>query len=261
MNFPIRPILGEIDAVGRLGFDYLELAMDAPEAHYSVIQNNLPAIKQALRIHSLDLVCHLPTFLHTADLTLSIREASMLEMANSLEVAGELGVLKIVVHPSYIGGLGALMPETAMGYALDALAFIVEKSAQLDLRLCLENMFFTKFPLFVEPEDMAPFLEQFEDLELTLDIGHAHIKRSNRDRTMAFINQYSHRIGHLHISDNGGNGDEHLPVGEGTIPFSQVMAAIKSIRYDDTLTLEVFTTNPNDLVQSRERIASLLAVA
>jgi hypothetical protein len=34
MNFPIRPILEELEAISGLGFDYLELAMDPPQAHY-----------------------------------------------------------------------------------------------------------------------------------------------------------------------------------------------------------------------------------
>ena len=33
MNFPIRPVLDEIQAIGSLGLDYFELAMDPPEAH------------------------------------------------------------------------------------------------------------------------------------------------------------------------------------------------------------------------------------
>lgn len=31
MNYPIRPVLEEIEVIGTLGFDYRELAMDAPE--------------------------------------------------------------------------------------------------------------------------------------------------------------------------------------------------------------------------------------
>lgn len=30
MNFPVIPVLEEIDTIARLGFDYLELAMDPP---------------------------------------------------------------------------------------------------------------------------------------------------------------------------------------------------------------------------------------
>ena len=260
MNFPIRPIIEEIESIGRLGFDYLELAMDAPEAHYTIIRENILEIRKALNIQNLKLVCHLPTFVHTADLTESIRMASVMEMVNSLEVAAELTPLKAVVHPSYIGGLGVLVPDVAMGYALDAMGIFVEKAKQLGLRLCLENMFSSKYQNFVEPEDLAPVLEQFPDLELTLDTGHAHINQSNRDRILAFIEQYPNRIGHLHISDNAGDQDAHLPVGQGTIRFKKVMAALKLIGYDDTLTLEIFTDNRNDLLQSRERIARLLGV-
>ena len=259
MNFPIRPVIEEIESIGRLGFDFMELAMDAPEAHCEIIKKDAHKIRKALHDQGLNLVCHLPTFVHTADLLESIRKASVREMVNSLEVAAELSPLKVVVHPSYIGGLGVLVPEVAMGYALDAMGILVEKAEQLGLRLCIENMFSPKYQNFVEPEDLAPVLAQFSDLELTLDAGHAHINPLDRDRILAFIDQYPNRIGHLHISDNGGDQDAHLPVGKGTIQFETVMAAIKLIGYDDTLTLEVFTDNPSDLVQSRERIAGLLS--
>ncbi len=32
MNFPIKPLLKEIEEIGEMGFDYVELTMDPPEA-------------------------------------------------------------------------------------------------------------------------------------------------------------------------------------------------------------------------------------
>ena len=32
MNFPIKPLLREIEEIGEMGFDYVELTMDPPEA-------------------------------------------------------------------------------------------------------------------------------------------------------------------------------------------------------------------------------------
>jgi hypothetical protein len=32
MNFPIKPLLGEMEEIGAMGFDYVELTMDPPEA-------------------------------------------------------------------------------------------------------------------------------------------------------------------------------------------------------------------------------------
>ena len=43
MNFPVSPILQEIEAFAALGFDFLELAMDPPAAHVST--NQIDTIK------------------------------------------------------------------------------------------------------------------------------------------------------------------------------------------------------------------------
>jgi hypothetical protein len=32
MNLPTKPIVDEIDSIGKLGFDYIELTIDAPES-------------------------------------------------------------------------------------------------------------------------------------------------------------------------------------------------------------------------------------
>ena len=44
MNFPVTPVLDEIETFARLGFDYLELAMDPPMAHHS---NLLPSANRS----------------------------------------------------------------------------------------------------------------------------------------------------------------------------------------------------------------------
>jgi len=38
MNFPIKPVLKELEAFAHLGFDYLELTLDPPLGHYSIIR-------------------------------------------------------------------------------------------------------------------------------------------------------------------------------------------------------------------------------
>ena len=48
-------------------------------------------IRRMLADHRIGLVCHLPTFVSTADLTDSIREASIEEVLGSLDTAAELG--------------------------------------------------------------------------------------------------------------------------------------------------------------------------
>lgn len=250
MNFPIRPVLDEIQAIGSLGFDYVELAMDAPEAHYVGLRNQRDAILHALAQYGMSLICHLPTFIHTADLTESIRTASRHELLNSLAVAAELGARKVVLHPSFIGGMGRNALELSKHYAIETLDAVALQAEKIGLRVCLENLFARLTP-FTTPEDFTIVFEKWPQLAMTLDIGHAFIDGHGMDRILAFIRQFGERIQHVHISDNFGRRDEHLAVGDGAIDFAMLIEALRQIPYDDTMTLEIFTPDRDDLIRSR----------
>lgn len=258
MNFPAMPLIPEIEAIARQGFDYLELAMDPPMAHHPQLMASLKTIRAILAENRLGLVCHLPTFVSTADLAESIRQASILEMHRSLETAAALEAEKVVIHPSMTVGMGIFVLDRVRELMLGFLSEIVEAASRLSLSLCLENMF-PHNRLGVTPEEMERFLSRFPTLKMTLDTGHAHIGDTDGTRLKAFVRKIGPRIGHLHVSDNQGNMDSHLAVGQGSINFHTLIKDLKSIGYDDTLTLEVFGENPQARVESREKIKSLLS--
>jgi len=79
----------------------------------------------------MSLVGHLPTFVYTADLTASIRAASLAEILTSLEVASELAVTKAVLHPSAIHPLGSAVMELSLQYAADTLSTVVHRQINL----------------------------------------------------------------------------------------------------------------------------------
>ena len=257
MNFPIKPIADELADISALGFDYLELSMDPPQAHYSAIRQQMNSILDDLAFHSMSIICHLPTFVSTADLTDSIREASLLEMFNSLEVAAELGSQKVVLHPGHIGGMGIYVEQSALAHANNSLAAIIDRAQTLGLCVCLENMF-PKCRAFVEPDDFVEILQRFPDLKLTLDTGHANIANPGGRRILEFIEKFGPRIGHLHVSDNFGERDDHIPLGAGIIDFLKIINALKQTGYDDTVTLEIFSEDRRELKRSRDIFDSLL---
>ena len=258
MNFPVTPVLDEIETFARLGFDYLELAMDPPMAHHSTLSSSRAAITRALNDSGLGLICHLPTFLSTADLTESLRRASLIEMRRSLAVAAELGTKKVVLHPSTAGGMGAFVIDTVKGYAFDFLSEMVDAAHRLEVTICLENMF-VRNRLGVEPDDFEEIFKTFPSLKLTLDTGHANIHDRRGHRLKALVKRFGERIGHLHFSDNQGKRDDHLAVGQGTVKFADLVMRLKGVGYDDTVTLEVFDENRQMLVESRERIKAMFA--
>jgi sugar phosphate isomerase/epimerase len=260
MNFPVRPVLEELKAVSGFGFDYLELAMDAPQGHYTIIGRVKSDLLKALDASGMKLVCHLPTFLFTADLTESLREASLKEMLESLQVAAELHPLKAVLHPSYITGLSVFLTDQAKQHATRSLDAIVERANQLGLTVCLENMF-PRSNYLCEPKDFLEIFERHPTLKLTLDTGHANIGGNGDRRVLDFIRKFPDRIGHIHANDNFGKEDNHLPIGTGTIDFQRIAKALKAAGYDGTVTFEVFSRDRDYLKISREKFAAMMAAA
>jgi sugar phosphate isomerase/epimerase len=258
MNFPVRPILHELETISGLGFDYLELTMDPPKAHHATIHQQRDQILKKLQEFQMRLVCHLPTFVSTADLTDSLRETSVREILDSLEVAASLDPLKIVLHPSNISGLSVFVVDKAKKLAMNSLSQIVEKAEKLGLQLCIENMF-PRTNSLVQPQDFIDVLEKFPSLKFTLDTGHAHIGSTGDRRNLEFLDKLGDRIAHVHASDNFGKEDNHLPIGAGTIDFLKIVKGLKAIGYDGTVTFEIFSKDRDYLRISREKFTAVAA--
>lgn len=256
MNFPVNKVVDEIDVLASLGFDYLELTLDPPGAHHSLVRAQQDDILTALRSYGMGLVCHLPTFVYTADLSERIRDASLKEMIDSMEVARSLGAEKVVCHPGYIGGMGALVLEQSKMLADESLRTIAREARNLGMVVCLENMF-PRYLSYVEPEDFVLIFNHCPELRMTLDIGHAHIEDKKGNRVFRFLEMWGQRVSHIHLSDNRGKKDEHLSVGSGTVDIHRIVKVLSRTGYSGTMTLEIFSGDRRDLVKSRRKVESL----
>lgn len=259
MNSPVVPLLQEIELIGGLGFDYIEVTMDAPYAHYSEIKARKKQILKALDSFGMQLACHLPTFVSTADITEAIRQASINETIKSMEVAVEIGAIKAVLHPSFIQGLGAMMPDISRKNADASMKQLLDRAENIGLPVCVENLFPNSLSL-AAPKDFEDLFRRFPRACMTLDTGHAHIG-GGTEKILSFIKRFPDRIGHVHASDNRGRADDHIPVGAGTIDFAEVVKALKEIGYNKTITLEVFSKDRHYLVISRHKLEKMFAEA
>ncbi|MEE4364864.1 MAG: sugar phosphate isomerase/epimerase [Desulfotignum sp.] len=257
-SFPIKPVEDEIRKAGDLGFDFFELSMDPPEGHWTKVRDMEKQIVAALDVFNLSVVCHLPSFVYTPDLSPAIRKASLDEMRHSLDAAAGIGAKKAVLHPGYITGMGVFVMETAKKYAGKSLAAIVAHASRLHIQLCFENMF-PGYHIFYNPDEFDSLFAEYPDVKMTLDTGHANIGDPGQEKLKQFVSRFAHRICHVHVSDNFGKKDDHLAVGKGNIDFEGFVSTLKQTGYDDTITLEIFSTDTDDLVKSRERIEFLVS--
>lgn len=252
MSSPLRDPREEIREFASMGFDFAELSMDPPKGLPENLSLLVPELKATLSTYGVGLVVHMPTFVWVADLTPRIRRASLEETVEALTVARSLGASYVVLHPGGFSGLGEMVREKSQQIALESLGYLIHSARELGMILAIENMF-PKGGWLVTPEDFLGVMERFPELMMTLDVGHGFIK-GGLQRVFSFIDRLGDRIIHVHMSDNWGERDDHLPIGAGRIPFSEVVSRLKHRGYEGGITLEVFSPDRDYLRISRDKL-------
>jgi sugar phosphate isomerase/epimerase len=82
------------------------------------------------------------------------------------------------------------------------------------------------------------------DIGICFDIGHWHCFsaiRGERQDLDQWIDAFAPRLRHLHLHDNDGSYDAHLGLGQGTIPFDELLRALKARSLFPSTTFEPHT--------------------
>jgi sugar phosphate isomerase/epimerase len=107
----------------------------------------------------------------------------------------------------------------------------------------LENML--PHLLFGHINDMMYLLGSIRtcDVGACLDTGHAFLARE----LATVIHKLSGHLHMVHVNDNRGDRDDHLPPGEGHIDWSWVLQELRRHQFEGTLILEL-SSRPNEEV-------------
>ena len=247
---PLLPIEKEIRLLKKMGFDFVEIAVEAP-ATPEVLLEKKDKIKRILSKLKMDAMIHVPIFVSIADLYESIRNASQEEVLKSLDLAVEIGVERLVIHKGSARGLGKRLKDVVRRYEVEFFKRLTKKARELGLILLLENL-----DGLNEIEDLEFFFRRFKKLKFTLDVGHANLF-AKENRSIKLIRKFRRRLMHIHLHDNLGRRDDHLPIGCGNIDFLKIFKELKRIKFDETMTLEVFTRDRDYQRISLEKVKKL----
>jgi len=143
----------------------------------------------------------------------AIREASVKVMTDCFSIAAEIGA-DVVIHPGYYAW--EQERECADRQFRTSLHELRDSAAEYSLTFYFENMGDMNFFNLRTPADLVII----DGTGFALDIGHANL---NHCLPMFLETTF----GHMHIHDNDGRKDTHSPVGEGSIDFVSVLAALR----------------------------------
>ncbi|HML46162.1 MAG TPA: sugar phosphate isomerase/epimerase, partial [Clostridia bacterium] len=88
------------------------------------------------------------------------------------------------------------------------------------------------------PEALLAFVENFSDAQvgICIDLGHALIQGWDVPRTIDVVGR---KLRALHVQDNNGVDDQHMPPFFGKIPWPEVMRSLKRNAYAGDFTYEL----------------------
>ena len=157
------------------------------------------------------------------------RALSRRRCRESCALALALNVKYVVFHSSAFPFLrGAYLSHWASVCA----EFYMELADAYGLVICVENS------MDLNPEPLHALFREAPSpqMRICLDIGHAHYARVPLEQ---WFDELGEHIGYLHLSDNNGQFDEHLPLGMGNVNWALADSLWRQLGRSVPMTLEV----------------------
>ncbi len=204
-------------------------------------------IYDALSTSDMTIQIHAPfNDLNIMSMNSKLRKASINEIVRALDMGNVLDVNVITIHPGIYSPLGKYWDGTEKAL-MESLEQISLQAEERGIKLALENMP-APFPTAgTQPEEISSILSQL-NIGFCLDIGHAFTS----GKLKKFLNLEPIN---LHLHDNNGHDDLHLPLGDGKIDFEMVIKKMKG--YKGNRVIE--GRSLGELKKSKEYLRELLS--
>ncbi len=223
-----------VNIATRAGVSVVEIKADDPKLRG---MGGVRRLKDLLSSYDFELVVHAPYIdLNPASLNPLILATTRRILAGSIRLAETLEAQHLICHP------GTFPPEYHRSLRRRALLNMTQLIRQLaqqatnsNIDLLIENLPRGEAsPLVSTPEELRDFIGQV-NVGIALDLGHANTMGDPQQ----FISVLAGAIKVVHLHDNHGETDEHLPLGRGTLRLRSCLITLSKVRYDGPIILQV----------------------
>ncbi len=232
---PSCSVTSEIKEIGSLGFDFVEIGIEEPGGSPKILYKKASRINRLVKKYGMFSIGHAAWWIDLGSPHDVVREAWLEECKRIIDAGRKIRIRKITFHSHSQGVLmsdRSVKKEIIKNY-VDSMKTLVDYAGN-SMSVMLENT--TEME---SVKDFGRIISGVKGLGVNLDVGHAFITGGMKDIT-AYIRKFSKKIEHVHMHDNHGKADEHLPVGIAKIDFRKAIEEFKKAKYDKTISLEVF---------------------
>ena len=226
------------------GFDAIDLNL----CHASIFDGDIDAqiedaltfaAEQGIRFE----VCHLPYIMAGATLDGDAFERFKARKMHAIDIAKRIGARYAVMHPN-----GPTVPlktynrkeqyDSVMRY----LTPFAEYAAQSGVNVVVENMrvipTFTACHRYSQTPDELCDVADALGIGVCWDFGHANINGLRQSEALAYVGE---RLKVVHVNDNFGVGDDHVPPFVGNVDWKDAMHGLALTGFDGLINFEIST--------------------
>ena len=209
-----------------LGLDFIELNMNLPQ--YQIPQIDIAYFKSIADKYGIYYTIHLDENLNISDFNPYVSEAYTKTVANTIEIAKQLGVRVLNMHMER--GVYFTLPDRKVylfsEYKEQYLESIVAfrnmcdvAIGDADIKICIENC--DGYEDF--QKEAIELLLKSKVFALTFDVGHNHGIGGTDEE---FIMKHGNRLSHIHLHDAQGRKN-HLALGTGEMDIEKYLSLAK----------------------------------
>lgn len=246
MNHPARDPVAEILVAKAMGFDFIDLTLEPPMAGAETFR--IAPVRQALKKTGLKVVGHTGWHLPGNAAFPEVRRGTVESLLWAARIFSNLGAATMTYHiQGAVAGYIGL--DAAIDSQVEVLKAATARCRPLGVRIVCEHISARAEQFTI----LDALFRRVPSLGFHLDVGHANLTSGEPNATRKFLSRYGSRLLHVHLSDNRGGHDEHMPLGAGRIDWPREIGYLKKAGYDRTVTLEVFSEDQDYLALSLKK--------
>ena len=208
-------------------------------------------IAEKLQAHHLSITLHGPFIdLSAGSTDPAIKAVTRSRFEQLLKLVPVFRPRAVVCHAGYDWKRYGYAREEWIESSLDTWSWLAGSLVEQGSRLMLENVYEK------EPQDIGIILEGLKNQNVGFCLDAGHLFAFGNGELEPWLEGLGSYIGQLHLHDNHGSNDEHLPLGQGNIDFKHLFAYLIS----NDLPRPIITLEPHreeDLWPSLDYLATV----
>lgn len=220
------------------GVKAIELFMEG--SHFNELSTEcLKELAEKLRAYPVSYSVHPPMFdINLVSENAAVREMSKKELEKAIVFAGLLSATHVVIDPG-VRAVPVFDKKKAQQRAQAAIESLLPTAERHQVTLAIENTGCKEVALFNQKEYVS-FVRKMDHplVGYVVDTGHAYLAGWN---LLELFEELKGEVVAVHVNDNTGRMDQHLPVGKGKILWKELFPIWKTYQMPPTLVLEYNT--------------------